>query len=88
MSRSLFACRPDDAPRTAERTMREHQVRRLPVVDDAGRLVGIVSLNDIALESTSKPAEIATTLVAICRHHNTALVATEHEMVTLRPSTA
>jgi CBS domain-containing protein len=30
--------------------MREAQVRRLPVVDESGRLVGILSLSDIARE--------------------------------------
>jgi CBS domain-containing protein len=33
----------------AERIMRERAVRRLPVVDD-GRVVGIVSLGDVAIE--------------------------------------
>ncbi|MFF3328102.1 CBS domain-containing protein [Streptomyces sp. NPDC002888] len=39
---------PDDAAETAVELMREHAVRRLPVVED-GRPVGIVSLGDLAL---------------------------------------
>jgi CBS-domain-containing membrane protein len=31
--------------------MAQHQVRRLPVVDDENRLVGVVSQADIALEA-------------------------------------
>ena len=30
--------------------MSEHQVRRLPVVDDDDRLVGIVSIGDLAVK--------------------------------------
>jgi hypothetical protein len=41
--------------------------------------VGIVSLNDIVLEAVTKPAEMAVTLAAICRHHNTALVVPDRE---------
>lgn len=34
--------------RDAERLMREHAIRRLPVVDD-GQIVGMISLGDLAL---------------------------------------
>ena len=39
----------------AVRLMREHDVRRLPVVQD-GRPVGILSLGDLAVERDSDPA--------------------------------
>jgi CBS-domain-containing membrane protein len=77
MSRRLLACRPDDAIGAAEALMREHQVRRLPVVDERGTLVGILSLNDIAVEATRQQArphpsvtsaEVGSTLAEICRH--------------------
>ncbi len=48
MSRRLFWCEPDDELAAAEKIMREVQVRRLPVIDREGHLVGILSLNDIA----------------------------------------
>lgn len=59
----------------AERLMREKGIRRLPVVDDAGGLVGLLSLNDVAREAArqlGKPeidvsAEgVAATLAAVC----------------------
>jgi CBS domain-containing protein len=40
---------PDRSLRDAARFMREHDVRRVPVVQD-GRPVGIVSLGDLAIE--------------------------------------
>jgi CBS domain-containing protein len=51
MSRDILACRADDEVGSAEATMQRAQVRRLPVTDGIGRLVGILSLNDIAREA-------------------------------------
>jgi len=51
MSNQLFTCHPEDAVSSAEKRMGEKQVRRLPVVDPQGRLVGILTLNDLAREA-------------------------------------
>lgn len=76
MSRSLHACGPNDTVEAAEKLMQEHQVRRLPVIDDDGRPLGVVSLNDVAraaaAEKHSKadglsPGRVASTLAAVCR---------------------
>ena len=48
MSRNVHLSRPGEALEAAERRMREVQVRRLPVVDAGQRLVGLLSLIDIA----------------------------------------
>ena len=48
MHAPVFSCRADDGIETAARLMREHRVRRLPVVDAANRPIGIVSLDDLA----------------------------------------
>lgn len=73
MSNELFACRPDDDVQSAMKMMRERQVRRIPVSDDKGRLVGILSLSDIARaiarKATTKAAA-ADTLVKICAPHS------------------
>ncbi len=37
--------------------MEQHQLRRVPVVDDAGKLVGIVSLGDLAAAGTPEAGE-------------------------------
>jgi CBS domain-containing protein len=42
-------CAPKDDVRKALDTMRRAHVRRLPVVDEQGRLEGVLSLDDIAL---------------------------------------
>src|SRR4051794_41303267 len=47
MSDRLHACGPDDAVNAAEKTMRAHQIRRLPVVDSDRKLLGVLSIADI-----------------------------------------
>jgi CBS domain-containing protein len=43
----VHTCGPDDDVAAAMETMRARQVRRLPVVDDEGRLQGVLSLYDL-----------------------------------------
>ena len=50
-SGELITVRPDQDLSDALHLMAQHQVRRLPVVDDQNRLVGVVSQADIALEA-------------------------------------
>ncbi len=49
MSHPPIVCSPDDAYQKTLRTMERLQIRRVPVVDYAGRLLGMVSQADIAL---------------------------------------
>jgi CBS domain-containing protein len=51
MAYRVHTCEPNDSLESAQRKMREHQVRRLPVVDDRGFLLGMVSLADLASRS-------------------------------------
>jgi CBS domain-containing protein len=48
MRAPVVTCRADDAVDVAARTMRLRRVRRLPVLDDAGRPIGMISLDDLA----------------------------------------
>jgi CBS domain-containing protein len=47
-------CRPDDDLETCIVAMQTYQVRRVPVVDDEGRCIGIVSQADLALRHQSE----------------------------------
>jgi len=49
--------RPDASVLDALRLMEQRQLRRLPVLDPGGRLVGIVSLGDLAAAGTPEAAE-------------------------------
>lgn len=76
MSKQVFSCAPDDDIASAEKLMREKQVRRLAVVDAQGHLAGIISINDIAREGERETelkktrevsdAEIARVMASVC----------------------
>lgn len=68
MSTAVVVCGPDDAMERAAARMREHQIRRLPVVDGERRLLGVISLNDMARKGAPRFG-IAETLAAICAPH-------------------
>jgi CBS domain-containing protein len=46
----VITATPDMSTADAAALMSEHQIRRLPVVDEDDRLVGIVSLGDLAVK--------------------------------------
>jgi len=48
MSRAAQVCAPDDTLESAASRMGSQQVRRLPVVDGEGHVVGILALGDLA----------------------------------------
>ncbi len=48
MSKQVFTCNVSDTLESAEKLMSDKKVRRLPVLNDAGQVVGVVSVNDLA----------------------------------------
>lgn len=75
MANRLIVCRPDDRLSDAEGIMRRTRVRRMPVLDHADRLVGLISLADLAREANREQTlphrevtevEVTETLAAIC----------------------
>jgi len=81
MSATVYSCSAQDSLESAEDVMRHHQVRRLPVLDKKQKLVGILSLNDIALaydnrllESSVKATDLARTLASVCKHSHGSLM--------------
>ena len=76
MTHGACVCSPEDTVQDIEALMREKQLRRLPVIDRDGIIVGIVSLNDLALASEGAQrfgdgitaTEVAATLAAVSRH--------------------
>ncbi len=76
MSAHVHACHPDDSVERAEQVMRAQRIRRLPVTDVSGRLLGLLSLSDIARHlhfvgtPTSRgldPQDVSLTLEAVSR---------------------
>ena len=72
---ALVACSEHAGVVEARQLMQEHGVRRVPVLDGAGRVVGVVGLGDLIRESTIAapklrtrgltPAQLSQTLTAI-----------------------
>ena len=62
MTTNVCLCKEDDKISDAEKIMCENQIRRLPVVDESGKMVGIISLANLC-KNTSNVGE---TLKNIC----------------------
>lgn len=76
-SQTLVSCRPEDDLCDVEEIMQAHQVRRVPVIDGDGQLIGVVSLNDIALAYQAgnkdvRAEALSGTLAQICNHTHSA----------------
>ena len=59
MSDGIICARADDDIQDVAQRMSREQIRRLPVLDADERLVGIVSLGDLARETSGEPAQQA-----------------------------
>jgi CBS domain-containing protein len=57
MTSSVRSCSADDSVQDVMELMGREQVRRVPIVDDRGELVGIVAQADIVLEGDDARAE-------------------------------
>jgi CBS domain-containing protein len=55
MTRKVVSCFEDQDLNEAVQLMEHHQVRRLPVLDRSNRLVGIMSLGDVAVRTQDLP---------------------------------
>ena len=59
MSDGIICAHEDDDVQSVAQRMSEEQVRRMPVVDAEERLIGIVSLGDLARETSGESAHQA-----------------------------
>ena len=65
MTRIPVTCGPEDTLEECEELMQEGQVRRIPVVNNRGRCIGIVSQADIALHAPA--SQVASTVKEISK---------------------
>jgi CBS domain-containing protein len=65
MSAEVAGVRPDDDLKTVRRLMEERQVRRVPVCDEQGRCLGIISQADLALDDDISDKQVGKTVEAI-----------------------
>lgn len=58
MTKDVITVQPETSMMKASKLMRENKIRRLPVVDEAGKLVGIVTDRDLKEASPSKATSL------------------------------
>ena len=74
ISRNPAACREGESLDSCERLMQERQVRRIPIVDGDGQVIGIVSQADLALKD--EPENVARTVTEVSKPRASATIAT------------
>src|SRR5687767_11968699 len=69
MSRKVVVCKTEDDWQVALDAMAKHQLRRIPLVDDQGRIAGIIAQADVATR-IEQPAATARVVEEISRDQN------------------
>jgi CBS domain-containing protein len=75
MSREVKSCRSEDTVGDIEAMMRKNRIRRVPITDPMDRVIGVVSMSDLARRASERskgtdgivPAEVGETLASVCR---------------------
>lgn len=84
MSPEVYTCGPADELVEALETMRRRELRRLPVIDEKRRLIGLLSLEDMVLAGKAERGQelprsfyddVVQTLKAVCSHRTPAVQA-------------
>jgi CBS domain-containing protein len=65
VTRNPLACRADDDLDNCEKAMQKNRIRRIPVVDDQERCIGVVSQADLALRE--EPQKVKETVAEISK---------------------
>jgi CBS domain-containing protein len=68
MSKGIVFCRDDEELDDAMHIMEQKQIRRLPVLNDKKRMVGMLSLGDVSHSSARELS--GEVLQAVSAHHN------------------
>jgi CBS domain-containing protein len=58
MSIEIVCCSPDESLEAAKARMLEHEVRRMPVIDHEGRLLGMISRRQLGLEEPARKTAV------------------------------
>lgn len=70
MTCNVCTCKQDDEMSNAQTKMGNQQIRRLPVCDDNNKVVGILTIGDLAQnEQALGMKQVSTTLENICNCH-------------------
>lgn len=73
-NKPVWSCVAEDYVHTALALMKQHRVRRLPVLGFGSTVVGLLSMNDVVLaagpDSGIRDDEVLDVFRAICEHHH------------------
>lgn len=90
MSSPIYTCAPDESVSTALERMADARIRRLPVLNARGALVGILSIDDIVLwgvqDGGAARAELLRALRSIAAAHERLLAETPTDQVVAVPA--
>lgn len=67
MSTKICCCNSDVEIKEAEDLMCKNQIRRLPIVDDNNKVIGIITLGDLAKNDNINTNEVSETFETICK---------------------
>jgi len=70
MTCQVCSCGPDEEINEAEKKMSNEQIRRLPVVDENNKIIGIITLGDLCANQNVNTNEKSQTLEKICKDNN------------------
>jgi CBS domain-containing protein len=85
MSKTVFACKEDDTVETALAIMRERQIRRMPVLNNEGKPIGVVVLSDLA-KAVSGPEQVREAIREISEPHRSRKAAPETDETAKAPA--
>lgn len=66
MTCKVYCCDEESDIKEAEKMMSDYQIRRLPVVDPNNKIIGIITLGDLAKNTNITTDDVSTTLENIC----------------------
>lgn len=75
VSTDVVSCRDGENLDRCEKLMQDHQVRRVPVVDGNGAVIGIVAQADLALALRDKPEKVSKTVTEISKPEGGSILA-------------
>ena len=67
MTCKVCCCSPNEEVNEAEKKMSDEQIRRLPVVDENNKIIGIITLGDLCANQNVNTEDVCQTLENICR---------------------
>ena len=67
MTTNVWTCKPEDEITNAQGKMRNEKIRRLPVIDNEGKVIGMLTFGDLAKNDIEiGQEEISETINSIC----------------------